>query len=511
MATKINPEQRQKKVSSLLKDFYALDGINVSKNEAEKMVSREPTETVYELTQKALDMATKLMEAKGVQNMMSNPIMSSATKSRNDIAMNPRNTPDNEPAQPPKISSNKDANFSEVPPRVVRPLRMGDSIADILGKMYNFMIKKYDSDGVVFKDKQKYNLKLAAIKETRIQELISLFGGKYTKKTFGAQEEKKDSFFDKMLKYVIVGAGLLFLTEAAFASVEKKIKDTLPEIPDFLSIFGLSSTDLKIPGGYNEKIAKVESDNNPNQMNITNKETGNTKKGTSSSQVIPGNIDITTGKPYTKYLTDMTMDEVVKLGERRNAKLNGGGAAGLYQFEPKTLAGLAPQVFGKDWKNLKFNEENQEKLMDAFTAGNIKSLKNANIPVNEQSLYQMHFTGNTEQTKKIQQSPNDTPMSSILGKKATEQNQRIASQTVDQYKSGLEKQGFSKTEITSPMLAAPKPIEIPDKAKVPAPKENTGQQVSVLNRNINNINNVTYGSEEGAVEHSPLIQRQYYS
>jgi hypothetical protein len=488
MATKINPEQRQKKVSSLLKDFYALDGINVSKNEAEKMVSREPTETVYELTQKALDMATKLMEAKGVQNMMSNPIMSSATKSRNDIAMNPRNTPDNEPAQPPKISSNKDANFSEVPPRVVRPLRMGDSIADILGKMYNFMIKKYDSDGVVFKDKQKYNLKLAAIKETRIQELISLFGGKYTKKTFGVQEEKKDSFFDKMLKYVIIGAGLLFFTKAALASVEKKIKDTLPEIPNFSNMFGLGNAD-NTPNGPTKNLSQlISSVESGGDYDIYNK----------------GKAGVT-GPPLK--LSEMTVGKIMEL--QSQGKIF---AAGKYQIIPNTLKGAVET--GIVTKDEQFSPDTQERLFSSYLIGSknpdIKKYLNSTNPDE-----QMKFNALLALSKEFAALPDPrTGKSHYAGDKAG----NTAGATLSQTEKALEndrllnleqtKQQTKETATQSENLS-PKVLNVPQKQKQDDVTKT--QSVSVLNRNINNINNVTYGSDEGAVEHSPLIQRQYYS
>jgi hypothetical protein len=44
----------------------------------------------------------------------------------------------------------------------------------------------------------------------------------------------------------------------------------------------------------------------------------------------------------------------------------GTGAVGAYQFTHGTLGSIAPQVFGKDWRNVPFNQENQDKMARAL-------------------------------------------------------------------------------------------------------------------------------------------------
>jgi len=44
----------------------------------------------------------------------------------------------------------------------------------------------------------------------------------------------------------------------------------------------------------------------------------------------------------------------------------GTGAVGAYQFTHGTLSSIAPQVFGKDWRNVPFNQENQDKMARAL-------------------------------------------------------------------------------------------------------------------------------------------------
>lgn len=130
-------------------------------------INREPTETQEELVQKYLGMADKIKSTKGVQNMVSNPIVKS-------------------------VASNKNPDFSSTPPNQVRPIKVNDTMADILAKMYNLMIFKYNYDNKKHKADKKYRKVLQDLRERHIEELIGLFGGKYKKvKSKEEKEEKK--------------------------------------------------------------------------------------------------------------------------------------------------------------------------------------------------------------------------------------------------------------------------------------------------------------------------------
>ena len=184
---------------------------------------KEPTETQYELTEKAIEMADKLMAAKGVENMMTNPIMSSTIKPRNDIAMNPKNTMDSgqektnsvgkkRQSSVKKVVSNKDPDFSSVSPNSIRPIKVNDTIADILGKMYNLMLFKYHYDDKKYKSDKKYRTSLEKLREKHIEELIGLFGGRYKKTKAKAEKtetekskKEEESFFSKALGAVKSG------------------------------------------------------------------------------------------------------------------------------------------------------------------------------------------------------------------------------------------------------------------------------------------------------------------
>ena len=132
----------------------------------------------YELTAKGMEMANRLSSTRGIKSIMGN-----STKSSSAEEVNKRVT---------KISS-KDPDHTTISAGVARPLRMNDTVADILAKMYNFMRRKYTRDLKEHKQDDKYRKKLIIIKERRIEELITLFKGKYKKSPFksSAREEMK--------------------------------------------------------------------------------------------------------------------------------------------------------------------------------------------------------------------------------------------------------------------------------------------------------------------------------
>jgi hypothetical protein len=495
---------------------------------------REPTETAYELTQKALEMADKVAATKGVQNMITNPIMSSTTKTRNDVTMNPRNTMDSmqqnnnvgkkRQSSVKKAVSTKDPDFSSTPPNQVRPLKVNDTLADILAKMYNLMVFKYEYDNKKHKADKKYRKVLQDLREKHIEELIGLFGGRYKRVKVKKEKQEEEtakregsSFFSGILTTLKKGVdkALSIFNKPTVKAAKEAVKESAKP--------GVSTATKVIVGttavtalSSMAKIASAESKGDPNQMNITSKEVKNGNQST--AMVVPGNVDITTGKQYDKKLTDMTIPEVIELGRRRNAQLDGGGAAGKYQFEPNTLYdegrkdGLAPQTFGPNWRNERFSLENQEKLMEFLTAQNIARLEKAGVPVSDQSLYAMHFTGNMEKTKKIINGPESTSMADVLGKAGARQNPSVAKLTVGQYKSSLEKKGFSSKPIKSPMISPVPPVNIP-----PDPKQLNNQSTSKSDSisMLNNTTNIAHGgttylTEEERANRPALIEKTYY-
>ena len=95
-----------------------------------------------------------------------------------------------------KKRTNKDPQFTSVAPGVVQEIRVGDSVADILGKTYNFMKMSYE------RDKLNDEIQEAFIKEQKIEDekrheklIDAVLGRKKTKDG----EKTENTFFEKLL------------------------------------------------------------------------------------------------------------------------------------------------------------------------------------------------------------------------------------------------------------------------------------------------------------------------
>lgn len=204
------------------------------------------------------------------------------------------------------------------------------------------------------------------------------------------------------------------------------------------------------------KIARGESRGEKKESYTQANIVGNNVK---EAQIIKGNIDVTTQKPFDKNLTEMTIPEVIDLAKRRyqyysitdpktgKKVFRGGSAMGKYQFIPGTLEAQAKYLYGENWKTKVFDETAQEDLNESFIMSNAERLKKAGVPVTDASLYMMHFFGNPKQTKMVLESPDDFPMKDILGDFASKQNPSIAKMSVSEYKKHLMKKGFDFKEI----------------------------------------------------------------
>ena len=193
------------RLHSIDKQKPLIEGVDYHSATAEQDEAPELSqEFIDSMRQQSLDLLTK---SKGMKNMLSNPIMSSVTKSRNDIKINPTNTINEKNLESKKESNKnskkiqkKDPQFTEIPGGEVRPLKSGDSISDILSKICNFMFKKYYDDKKKIKDEKKYKINLVNLKEKRTEELIKLFGGTYKAKIIKKEEP---SLFSKILSSIL--------------------------------------------------------------------------------------------------------------------------------------------------------------------------------------------------------------------------------------------------------------------------------------------------------------------
>jgi FlaA1/EpsC-like NDP-sugar epimerase len=118
---------------------------------------------------------------------------------------------------------------------------------------------------------------------------------------------------------------------------------------------------------------------------------------------------------------------------------------------PTTLKDMAMQVFGKDYKNIRFSEETQERLHDRLFRREINALKRFNVPISEATIYMSHFVG-PEVAKKIYNAPDNVKIGALMDADQKKSNPQIADLTVGEYKKRIStntknKQALSFQEI----------------------------------------------------------------
>jgi hypothetical protein len=515
--------ERNSKLAELSKKVGEENLAKLPEGEKPKQTEKEGKDVEYSLTPKALEMADAFMATKGVQNMMTNPIMSSSIKT------NPARKPKQEDTSEQKAEENKkessqskskkrvkkDPDFTSVVPGLVRPLKFFDSVADILGKMYNFMRRKYIQDSKQYKKDKKYKRKLVAIKEKRIEELIHLFGGKYKRKII---KEKDTSFFSKLLRYAVVGGVLFFLAgKEALASIGPKIKEKMPQIPDFMSFLKSKGTSRSNEPAKNlgELIARGESGGSYDIYN-----TG--KAGV-------------TGPPLK--LSEMTVGEVMDLQKQKKVF-----AAGKYQITPDTLTG-GVQSLGIS-KSEKFSPELQEKLFSQYLIGSkhpeiqkylndpnpdektkhdfLKALSKEFAAVEDPDKpgksYYEGKGGNKSSIKSsevLQAAESDrlTRQTELAKKTSPKVESSVTVEQVPSIESSVTVKQVPSIESSVTVKQVPSiPKTIPPPIQS-TPNKTNGQNLSMLN----NVNNVYNGSTNMAItenknnDYAPLIQKQYYS
>lgn len=183
-------------------------------------------------------MAVELAGTPGYREFMSMPLMAQLLggKKPKQNANQPNVSQETqsdkvEEQKPAKTEVKRESKYTKIPAGEVRPLKVGDSISDVMAKMTNFMFKQYIKDTKRLNIERKHNNKLINLKEKRIAELISLFGGKYKAKVV---KEEKSTFMSKLLNMIIIGTGLFLLSKKAIASVD--LQPLFPKIPSFTNI-----------------------------------------------------------------------------------------------------------------------------------------------------------------------------------------------------------------------------------------------------------------------------------
>lgn len=335
-----------------------------------------------------------------------------------------------------KKTSRKGPLFNSKVSRRIENLRKGDSLANLFGKIYTLMIVQNEYETAQRELEKSFEQERAFEEGLKQKEMIN-----YLNKI---AKQRKDKV-------------------PAEVAPPRKAPPEPPEPPTGGFLDKVKSVATKVGGSAiaggavvgglaltTNKVAAAESGGNYNIMNLGPGE----KKGENIFD-----------------LENMTIGQLISFQEKRGAKFGGygiGKAAGKYQMMPdfiqgymmkngKRSIGIAEKTFGPNWRSVKFSAENQEKMMAVAKQGYAEQLTASGVPVTDFSMYMMHFTGSVSKTKKLVESPDATPVSSILGSLASSQNKRVAEQTVGQYKSELQKKyGFDfKPEQTTNLASVP--------------------------------------------------------
>lgn len=224
----------------------------------------------------------------------------------------------------------KDPNYTSIGEGPPKKLRIDDTKADILAKMYNFMHQDIDMKEKRLKDEKKYRKELDAAKERRMEEVVAAFYGR------DIRQKEKVTQKPSVLKFGVLGAiglgGMLF-SEEAFAMIEKF--DIKNMIPDFTG-FSPSTTEGPVPTNILDLIGKYESGGDYNKL--------------------------VGGK--TAPLTTMTVGEVLKYQGGMKARGHESTAVGKYQIIKGTLESLIKEGVVKETDV--FSPETQDKLAKAL-------------------------------------------------------------------------------------------------------------------------------------------------
>jgi hypothetical protein len=380
--------------------------------------------------------------------------------------------------------------FSGVKPKSTAKLESSESLnspeaVECLGYIYKSL--KQSAVDKKLADEQKRNRleEEDAEEETRNQEIVKALTGRVKKEK--PYRDEKGRFAKRPTETPKSTTTKTTETPSVFKPNPARTvtpTQTSPIIPSSVFKGVAAAAGAAAAAGVAAKISRGESrgasKESYTQANIVGKDVN-------QAQIVKGNIDVTTGKPFDKSLNEMTIAEVIDLGKRRynyykipdpknpgKFIARGGSAMGKYQFIPGTLADSAKKLYGSGWENHLFDNQAQEDINISFIMDNGERLKQAGIPVTDASLYLMHFFGNPKQTAMVLNGDDNTKMSTILGDFASKQNPSVATMTIAQYKQHLTKKGFDF-----------RIVDLSQTKEVPS-QNDVGQKLNDASNNLNN-------------------------
>ena len=343
-------------------DLIMLDGgENLTPQQLKKV--KEYGRIQYEL--KLQEMGAKVASQPGYKEFMMMPLISSIMKqsfagqSKKSTQQVPT-APTVSPPKAKKISKKKnkknDPNHSTLGKAPIQNLRIGDSEADLLARM--FTLQK--AEDAFYKKQEKidakYRKRVDKDKDRRLEEVISALNGKKPSKIKGVIRKASDS---GLLKYGLIGAaavGGLLVSRKAFANINlDTIFNDLPkyenpdEIQKSFPIFNLHKTETS-PKNISDFTGLI----------------GREAAGF-DTLVMTSGPKVSTDKK----LTEMKVSEVYKLQDEMIKKGYPSTAVGKFQITKGTLQGWMKQE-GLDPEKTVYNEETQKRLM-------MRGVKNAGL------------------------------------------------------------------------------------------------------------------------------------
>ena len=463
----------------------------------------ERPDTEYQITEKGQELAAKLGSTRGVQNMMGNPIMSSMKKSPKRTQAQSATTPEANEKRVKNLPS-KDPNFTTIAPGRVRPLKVRDSVADILAKMYNFMVRKALLEKKEAKENKKYNKKIEDLKEERNKELIGLFKVKKKDQNISNIKPKKEpkpkeeKGVTKPLEKMVSKKNIVSKEPAVTAEKVSGTKSTISKIA-----IGAGAGAAITIAGLGSASAKFESNGDPSTV--------------SSGKGDPGGVSYGT---YQMSSTKGVADDFVRKSEWKDQFA--GKKAGTPDFSAK-------------WKEIAKDPKQSKKFADAQHDYIKKTHFDPAASIAKKMGYKVEDPGVADaiwslsvqhgnvsgvlglSKKNMGGTVSPDPKTEIISLyKARDEYTRglgmnLSKRYDEEVKYALKKAGTSpeaESQASTPPVET-KVSQIPDKEKKTGNKSKS-TTVSVLNNNTNIVNGGnTYGAPEDKKEYSPLIEKQF--
>ena len=422
-------------------------------------------EFIDSMRQRSLEL---LAQSEGMKEVTSTPIMSSVLKPNPKRAQAQQQSQQAPEEEKKDDAPKKDPNFTKIGPGVVQPLKVNDSEADILGKMFNFMKMEYDWESKQHKKDKKYHKALDEQKERFLDETIEALTGKKPK---GTKKSGKSSKKSSLLKTALKGAagvGVFLLAEKALANVDWK-----SIVPDFdLSTGaggGVGAMDSNL-SSVKELVLKSESGGDYNAYNL-------------------GKAGVTGPKLD---LTKMKIKDVMELQKQKKVF-----AAGGFQIIPKTMEGVVKGM-GLTGEET-FDVEMQDKMFQ-------------HLLLSKPATKKLYETGDVSLVSQAEEEIAGTWAGIKSGKKGksvySDVGGNVATIEASQMESAL-RRSVTPTQTAIQTIPETKDTTIPQKLK--SPKGAGGTTLGVVNNNTNIINPApTYTVSQDFVPHYPaLIQQQY--